>query len=119
MGHDTVHLDEIEPAGPFGAVRFVRRELGVTAFGINHFTLPPGAAGREHDEKATGQEEVVVVLDGSGALRIDGDEVPLRPGCFVRIDPASTRQPVAGPDGLVFLTIGAPRDAAYEPRGPF
>lgn len=35
MGYSMVNVDEIEPAGPGGAVRFVRRELGVQAFGIN------------------------------------------------------------------------------------
>ena len=28
MGFSVVHIDEIEGAGPGGAVRFVRRELG-------------------------------------------------------------------------------------------
>ena len=35
MGYSVVNVDEIEKAGPGGAVRFVRRELGVQAFGIN------------------------------------------------------------------------------------
>ena len=41
MGYSLAHVDEIEPGGPGGAVRFVRRELGVEAFGINWFELPP------------------------------------------------------------------------------
>jgi len=36
------------------AVRFVRRELGVEAFGINWFELPPGDEGHEHDEADSG-----------------------------------------------------------------
>ena len=119
MGYSHVHLDDIEPAGPGGAVRFVRRELGATAFGINHFTLPAGATGREHDESESGQEEVIIVLAGSGTMRVDGDELPLRPGSFVRLDPESTRVPVAGADGLEFVTIGSPREAPYAARGPF
>ena len=46
-------------------MRFVRRELGVEAFGINWFELPPNAVGREHDESDSGQEEVNVVIRGS------------------------------------------------------
>ena len=39
-----------------------------------------------------------------------------REGRFVRVDPASRRVPVAGPDGLEFLTIGAPLDGnPYRP----
>ena len=64
--------------GPGGAVRFVRRELGVEAFGVNWFELPPNTAGREHDETETGQEEVNVIVRGSGVYRIDGEEVPVR-----------------------------------------
>ena len=54
MGYSVIHVDEIEPSGPGGAVRFVRRELGVEAFGINWFELPPNVEGREHDESETG-----------------------------------------------------------------
>ncbi len=118
MGHSVVHVDEIEPSGPGGAVRFVRRELGVEAFGINWFELPPDGVGREHDESASGQEEVAVVVRGSGAWRVDGTEVPVRAGSFVRFDPGTTRVPVAGPEGMTFVAVGA-RRGSYESRGPF
>jgi mannose-6-phosphate isomerase-like protein (cupin superfamily) len=61
------------------------------------------------------QEEVYFVLDGSGVMRLDGEEVELKQGRFLRVDPGTTRRPVAGPDGLVFLAIGAPLDRLYEP----
>ena len=118
MGYSLVHLDDLEPAGPGGAVRFVRRKLGVEAFGINWIELPPGTLGREHDEADTGQEEVDVVVRGSGTYRIDGGEIPVRAGSFLRFDPETTRVPVAGPDGLTLLAVGA-RRGSYEPRGPF
>jgi quercetin dioxygenase-like cupin family protein len=118
VGYSVVHVDDIEPAGPGGAVRFVRRELGVEAFGINWFELPAGAAGHEHSEARSDQEEVLVVIRGGGHWRIDGAEVPVRAGSFVRIDPHATRCPVAGPEGMTFVAVGAPR-GAYEPRGPF
>ena len=118
MGYTVVHVDDIEGAGPGGAVRFVRRELGVEAFGINWFEIPPNAEGHEHDEERSGQEEVSVVVRGSGHWRIDGVEVPVRVGSFVRFDPGSTRCAVAGQDGLTFVSVGA-RPGAYEPRGPF
>src|SRR5476651_2104405 len=104
MGYSVVNIEEIEPAGPGGAVRFVRRELGVQAFGINWYELPPRTEGREHDESGTGQEEVSLVIRGSGHWRVDGEEVPVRSGSFIRFDPESTRAPVAGPDGLTFVS---------------
>jgi quercetin dioxygenase-like cupin family protein len=118
VGYTVVNVEEIEGAGPGGAVRFVRRALGVEAFGINWFELPPGTKGHRHDESASGQEEVCVVVRGSGHWRVGDEEVTVRPGSFIRIDPEMVRYPVAGPDGLTFVAIGA-RPGAYEPRGPF
>jgi mannose-6-phosphate isomerase-like protein (cupin superfamily) len=115
---DVVHLSAVEPSGPGGVVRFIRRELGCEAFGINHFELPPNAAGFEHSEAGSGQEEVLFVVRGSGHWLVDGSEVPVSEGSFVRIAPAATRQPVAGPEGLTFVAVGAPR-GSYEARGPF
>ena len=118
MGYSLVKIDDIEGAGPGGAVKFLRRELGVEAFGVNWFELPANGAGREHDEIESGQEEVNVVIAGSGLYRIDGGEVPVVAPMILRFDPETTRQPVAGPDGMTFVAIGA-RRGSYEPRGPF
>ena len=49
------------------------------------------------DEVKTGQEEVNVIF---------------------RFDPETTRQPVAGPDGLAMVAVGA-RRGSYEAHGPF
>lgn len=118
MSYSMVNVHELEGAGPGGAVRFVRRQLGVEAFGINWIELPPDTEGREHDETDTGQEEVNVVVRGGGVYRIDGEEVPVREGDFLRFDPETRRCPVAGPNGLTILAVGAKR-GSYEPRGPF
>lgn len=118
MSYTVVNVDQIEGAGPGGGVRFVRRELGVEAFGINWFELPPGGEGKEHDEAASGQEEVSVVVRGSGHWRVGDSEVPARVGSFIRFDPESVRCPVAGPEGMTFVSIGA-RRGSYEARGPF
>ena len=118
MGYSVVNVEDVEPGGRTGAVRFVRRELGVEAFGINWFELPPNAEGVEHDETGSEQEEVNVVVHGSGIWRVDGEEVPVREGTFLRFDPEAVRCPVAGPEGMTFLAIGA-RRGAYEARGPF
>ena len=114
MSYSVVNVDELEAW--HGVVHFTRRALGVHAFGINWFALPPGAEGKEHDEEASGQEEVYVVVAGSGKWIVDGEDVAVRVGSFVRVDPQTTRQPVAGPDGLTFVVVGA-QPGAYEPRG--
>ena len=113
-----VHIDEIEGSGPGGAVKFVRRTLGVEAFGINWFDLPPNAEGKEHSESESQQEEVNVIVRGSGVYRVEGAEIPFSAGSVFRFDPDTTRQPVAGPDGFSMVAVGA-RRGSYEPRGPF
>jgi mannose-6-phosphate isomerase-like protein (cupin superfamily) len=118
MGYSMINVEDVEPSGPGDAVRFIRRELGVQAFGINWFEIPPGAEGREHDESETEQEEVNVIIQGSGVYRIEGEEVPVRAGTFMRFDPGTTRVPVAGPQGMTMIAVGA-RRGSYEPRGPF
>jgi uncharacterized cupin superfamily protein len=99
MAYSIVHVDEIEGSGPGGAVHFVRRELGVEAFGINWFEIPPNTEGFEHDETETHQEEVNVIVAGSGVYRIEGEDVPVSVGSFC----ASTRErhasPSRGPTG--------------------
>jgi hypothetical protein len=62
--------------------------------------LPRNAVGHERDESETQQEEVNVIIS------------------FLRIDPGTTRVPVAGPDGMTMIAVGA-RRGSYEPRGPF
>jgi mannose-6-phosphate isomerase-like protein (cupin superfamily) len=58
------------------------------------------------------------VIAGSGHWVVDGEEVPVREGSFIRFDPDAVRCPHAGPDGLSFISIGSPA-GSYEPRGPF
>lgn len=48
-------------------------------------------------------------------MRIDGEEVELRAGRFIRVDPDSTRVPIAGDEGVEFVTFGAPLEGQYEP----
>src|SRR4051812_25379219 len=115
MGYSVVNVDEVEGEGPGGAFRFVRRRLGAEAFGVNWIELPPNAEGHQHDESDSQQEEVNVVVRGSGVYRVDGEEVPVRAGTFLRFDPETTRVPVAGADGMTLIAIGA-RRGSYEPR---
>jgi uncharacterized cupin superfamily protein len=118
MGYSVANVHDLPAAGPGGAVRFVRRALGAHAFGINWFEVPAGMAGPEHDETDSGQEEVNVIVRGSGVFRVEGEEVQLREGTVCRFDPETTRQLVAGPDGITMIAVGA-RRGSYEPRGPY
>jgi mannose-6-phosphate isomerase-like protein (cupin superfamily) len=114
MGHTVIDATDVEPS--FGVFRKMRIALGVTGFGMNQVELPPGAAGKEHDEADGGQEEVYVVLSGSGVMRIDGEDVELVEGRWLRVDPAHTRQPVAGPEGMTLIMVGGTPGQGFVPR---
>ena len=89
------------------AERFVplRRQLGVTAFGLNQIVLQPGQRGRIHRHAA--QEEVYLVLDGTLSLLVEGEEQTLGAGDLVRVAPTVRRQLLnRGPGRLVLLALG-------------
>jgi mannose-6-phosphate isomerase-like protein (cupin superfamily) len=118
VSYSVVHVADLPGEGPGGAVRFVRRHLGVGAFGVNWFEIPPNMTGLEHDERESQQEEVNVIVSGSGVYRVDGEDIPVRRGSFLRFDPETTRVPIAGPEGMTMVAIGA-RRGSYEPRGKY
>jgi quercetin dioxygenase-like cupin family protein len=94
----------------------MRRALGTTAFGINEVRVPPSATGMEHDEAETGHEEVYVVLEGSGTFTIEGDDIAVSAGDYLRIDAAAMRQVKGGAQGLRFIVVGAQPKPAYDGR---
>jgi quercetin dioxygenase-like cupin family protein len=114
MPYAIVDAVGVEPSYA-GVLKQIRRRLGLRAFGINQVDLPPGAEGREHDHGDSGQEEVYLVLAGSGTMTVDGDEVELKPGRYVFVAAASVRKPVAGPEGLSWVVVGAPPRDSWEP----
>lgn len=85
----------------------IARELGARAIKLNRFDNEPGQAGSEHDERETGQEEIYVPVAGSGSIVVDGEAVALEPGICVLVEPETTRQVVAGPEGLAYIVVGA------------
>ncbi len=101
----VIHVTEIE--SPNGVFRGLSTPLGVSGFRVNQLELAPGQEGPEHDHTSNNQEEVYAVVGGSGTLRLDGQEIELRPGHFVFCPPAARRQMVAGDDGLVWIGIGS------------
>ena len=89
------------------AERFVslRRQLGVTAFGLNQLVLQAGQRGRIH--RHADQEEVYVVLEGTLSLLIEAEEQTLENGELVRVAPSVRRQLLTrGPGRLVLLALG-------------
>jgi len=110
MGYRVVDAADLsaEP-GPHPAAspydKGIGAALGVERFGIYQVELPPGAATVAHDHTQDGAEDVYAVLAGSGSVIVDGEEVPVKPGMFIAVDRASTRQVRASPDGLTYIAV--------------
>lgn len=113
-GYTVKTIDEMESLH-HGAVRLAGAELGVESFGIQLLEFPAGFPDYpEHDHADDRQEEVYVVLNGSGEFEIDGERVPVKAGQMIRIDPASTRKLWPGAGGARVLAIGCAQAVAYE-----
>ena len=114
-----VAIDEMDPIYG-GLARRARAELGVTAWGMQVLTLPPGWDGyplHNHDAQAfdPNQEEVYIPLEGAAKLVADGQEYELRPGTMARVGPAQLRRIVPGPDGIRFVALGGAPGAFTPP----
>jgi quercetin dioxygenase-like cupin family protein len=97
----------LDTRGLEGRRKLVAQGLGARAIRLNRFDNEPGQPGREHHERHSGQEEIYVPVAGSGRIVVDGEELVLEPGVFVLVEPESTRQVVAGPEGLSYVIVGA------------
>ena len=87
-GWAAAHLDDLGEGYGF---RKIRKELGVTAFGINAIVLPPGVwTGRHYHER---QEETYFVHRGTLEFEFgDGERVRLEEGGAVRVDASTVRR---------------------------
>jgi quercetin dioxygenase-like cupin family protein len=83
----------------------LRRQLGVSSFGMNQIVLQPGQRGRIHRHK--NQEEVYLVLEGTLTLLLEGERTELAVGELIRVAPQVRRQLVnRGPGRVVVLALG-------------
>ena len=103
-GYAVSSLDQMGDGPGF---RKVRRELGVTAFGVNAIVLPPGYATgvHYHDE----QEETYFVHQGTVEFRFgDGSTHVAGPGGMARVDAATHRgmRNIGDSDAIVLVMGG-------------
>ena len=103
-GYAVANVDALAEGPGF---RKVRRELGVTAFGINAIVMPPGVETgfHWHDE----QDEVYFVH--AGRLQItfgDGTTEELRAGTFAHVTaPVQRKIKNVGDTDAVYVIVGA------------
>jgi mannose-6-phosphate isomerase-like protein (cupin superfamily) len=91
--------------------------------GVSRFTYEPGARmpfGHRHGE----QEEVYLVVAGSGRVKLDDEIVEVGEWDVIRVAPPVMRAFEAGPDGLDIVCVGGrhptggdtERDEGFWPR---
>src|ERR1044072_5445017 len=94
--YTLINIEDVEGSAtrcglsPSLEARFARKALGSSNLGVSRETLAPGFRvpfGHTHRE----QEEVYVVLRGSGRIKIDDEIVELGEGDLVRVPPGGWR----------------------------
>jgi hypothetical protein len=117
--YTIVNLGDVENVAPKFQmpegmdVRFPRRELGCTAGGVGVEKLAGGVRipfGHAHGA----QEEIYVIAEGSGRIKLDDEVLELRQWDILRIGPSVTRNLEAGPDGVTLIAFGAPLGDAND-----
>jgi tetratricopeptide (TPR) repeat protein len=120
----VVHLDDL-PRVALDPGRWIpiRRELGVTAFGVNAYTAQQ--AGDEliekHDETsagAGGHQELYVVLTGRAGFEVGGEQFDAPTGTMLVIEPGTVRSATAQEPGTTVLVVGG-RPGDGLPVSPF
>ena len=87
------------------------RQLEATALGARLWRLSPGQASTRHRHAET--EELYVIVEGTGRLRIDEDVLTLAPHSAVLVEAGSVRQVFNDTDAeALWLIVGAPVEAA-------
>ncbi len=85
--------------------RFARQELGAERIGVSFQRLAPDAKapfGHTHER----DEEIYVVVAGSGRFMLGEDIVDVGTWDAVRVEPGTVRSFAAGPEGLELLAFG-------------
>jgi len=108
-------LAELLPSGPGGP------EWGTATADLNATLLawPPGAGTGEHIN--TERDVILVVLDGTVEVQLDGESRLARAGEVVVLEKGRRRQIKAGPAGVRYLTVHRRReglDIASAPGAP-
>jgi uncharacterized cupin superfamily protein len=103
-GYAVANLSDLGEGPGF---RKIRKELGVTAFGVNAIVLPPSysTGSHYHDE----QEELYFLHRGNVAIEFgDGTKHELEPGGLAWVDASTVRKlhNLSGSEDAVYVIVG-------------
>jgi quercetin dioxygenase-like cupin family protein len=110
-------VDDIPPIKPDWPKTWksVRHHFGIGGFGVNAVTKDAGEVLiPEHDESASGQQELYFVHVGAVSATLDGEEVHVPAGSFVACEPEARRKLEAAASPTTLLVIGGTTGKAYE-----
>jgi hypothetical protein len=88
----------------------LQHALGIDTFGANVFVAREAAQllVSEHDERESHQQELYLVLEGSVAFELDGEDAKLERGDALAVtDPGVRRQAKAQSAGTMLLVVGS------------
>ena len=85
---------------------FIGAQLGLTGCEVSLNRLPAGK-GMPFVHAHTKNEELYIVLRGSGTFYVDGEEFPIQEGSLIRVAPEGGRAWKAGEEDLYFICIQA------------
>lgn len=87
------------------------KQLEAGALGARLWRLAPGQASTKHRHRE--QEELYVLLEGSGRVRVDEEVLTLEPLDSLLVEPGSVRQLFNDTDAdQLWLVVGAPPEPA-------
>ena len=95
---------------------FSRDEVGSTQVGVSRFSYEPGARmpfGHRHGV----QEEVYVVVAGSGRAKLGDEIIEIALWDVLRVAPQVIRSFEAGPDGMEMICVGGKRPEGGDNEG--
>lgn len=89
----------------------IAKQLQATALGARMWRLKPGQASTWH--RHTTQEELYVVLEGTGRIRVGEERLTLPPLSTLLVEPRTLRQVFNDTDAdALWLVVGTPLEAA-------
>jgi len=93
----------------------VRLHFGIAGFGVNAVTKDAdNVLIPEHDETASGQQELYFVHAGEVKATLDGEEVTVPAGAFVHCEPGARRKFESAASPTTLIVIGGCPGKAYE-----
>jgi len=116
-GWQVADVNDVPPVKPDWPQTWksIRHHFGITAFGMNAVTKDAGQVLiPEHDEKASGQQEIYFVHAGEAVATLGGEPITVPAGGLIAVEPDVTRKIESTASPTTLLCVGGTPGVAYE-----